>query len=164
MSFYGKYRGLVINNVDPMLIGRAQVSCPAVLGEGTLSWAMPCAAFAGIAEGLFAVPSVGASVWVEFEGGNPDFPIYTGGFWGEGESPAIPPGPTTTVLARLGVSITINSLPGAGGLTILVGPPVVETPMTLMFNAAGITLTNGASSISLSPAAVTINEGALEII
>lgn len=164
MSFYGKYRGLVINNVDPMLIGRVQVTCPAVLGEGTLSWAMPCAAFAGIAEGLFAVPSVGASVWVEFEGGNPDFPIYTGGFWGEGESPAIPPGPTTTVLARLGVSITINSLPGAGGLTILVGPPVVETPMTLMFNAAGITLTNGASSISLSPAAVTINEGALEII
>jgi hypothetical protein len=164
VSFYGKYRGLVINNVDPMLIGRVQVTCPAVLGEGTLSWAMPCAAFAGIAEGLFAVPSVGASVWVEFEGGNPDFPIYTGGFWGEGESPAIPPGPTTTVLARLGVSITINSLPGAGGLTILVGPPVVETPMTLMFNAAGITLTNGASSISLSPAAVTINEGALEII
>jgi type VI secretion system (T6SS) baseplate-like injector VgrG len=164
MSFYGKYRGLVINNMDPMLIGRVQVTCPAVLGEGTLSWAMPCAAFAGIAEGLFAVPSVGASVWVEFEGGNPDFPIYTGGFWGEGESPAIPPGPTTTVLARLGVSITINSLPGAGGLTILVGPPVVATPMTLMFNAAGITLTNGASSISLSPAAVTINEGALEII
>jgi hypothetical protein len=164
VSFYGKYRGLVINNVDPMLIGRVQVTCPAVLGEGTLSWALPCAAFAGIAEGLFAVPSVGASVWVEFEGGNPDFPIYTGGFWGEGESPAIPPGPTTTVLARLGVSITINSLPGAGGLTILVGPPVVETPMTLMFNAAGITLTNGASSISLSPAAVTINEGALEII
>ena len=36
--------------------------------------------------------------------------------------------------------------------------------MTLMFNAAGITMTNGASSISLTPAAVTINEGALEII
>jgi hypothetical protein len=164
VSFYGKYRGRVVSNVDPLLLGRVQLTCPAVLGEGTLSWAMPCAAFSGIAEGLFAVPSPGANVWVEFEGGNSDIPIYSGGFWDAGESPAIPPGPTTTVLARLGVSITINSLPGAGGLTILVGPPVVETPMTLMFNAAGITLTNGASSISLTPAAVTINEGALEII
>jgi hypothetical protein len=164
VSFYGKYRGTVIDNVDPMLIGRVQVNVPAVLGDGTLSWAMPCAAFSGIAEGFYAVPSIGANVWVEFEGGNPDFPIYTGGFWGEGESPAIPPGPTTTVLARLGVSITINTVPGAGGLTILVGPPVVETPMTLMFNSAGITFTNGASSISLTPASVTINEGALEIV
>ena len=164
MSFFGKYRGTVVNNIDPMLIGRVQVSVPAVLGEGTLSWAMPCAPFAGMTEGMFAVPTVGANVWVEFEGGNPDFPIYSGGFWGEGESPAIPPGPTTTVLARLGVSITINALPGAGGLTILVGPPVVDTPMSMMFNAAGITMTCGASSILLSPASVTINEGALEIV
>lgn len=164
MSFFGKYRGTVTNNMDPMLIGRVQVSVPSVLGEGTLSWAMPCAQFSGISEGLFAVPQVGAKVWVEFEGGNPDFPIYSGGFWGEGESPAVPPGATTTVLARLGVSITINSLPGAGGLTIMVGPPVVETPMTLAFTAAGIAMTCGASSISLSPASVTINEGALEIV
>jgi hypothetical protein len=164
VSFFGKYRGTVINNVDPMLIGRVQVNVPAVLGPGTLSWAMPCAPFSGIAEGMVAVPSIGANVWVEFEGGNPDFPIYTGGFWGEGESPAIPPGPTTTVLARLGVSITINTLPGAGGLTILVGPPVVATPMTMMFSAAGIALTCGASSILMSPASVAINEGALEII
>lgn len=164
MSFFGKYRGTVVNNVDPMLIGRVQVAVPSVLGDGTLSWAMPCAPFSGIAEGMYAVPSIGASVWVEFEGGNADFPIYTGGFWGDGQSPAIPPGPLTTTIARLGASITIDATPGAGGLTILVGPPVADTPMTMMFNAAGITMTCGASSILLSPASVTINEGALEIV
>jgi Type VI secretion system/phage-baseplate injector OB domain len=164
VSFFGKYRGTVTNNIDPYLIGRIQVNVPAVHGDNTLNWAMPCAPFSGIAEGMFAVPQIGANVWVEFEGGDPDFPIWTGGFWDKGQSPAVPPGPTTTVLARLGVSITINTVPGAGGLTILVGPPVVDTPMTMMFSAAGIALTCGASSILLSPASVTINEGALEIV
>ena len=26
-KFYGKYRGTVMNNVDPMMIGRVQVQC-----------------------------------------------------------------------------------------------------------------------------------------
>jgi hypothetical protein len=42
-QFFGKYRGKVENNIDPMQLGRVQVSVPAVPGEGRLSWAMPCA-------------------------------------------------------------------------------------------------------------------------
>lgn len=164
MSFFGKYRGTVANNIDPMQIGRVQVSVPAVLGDGNLSWAMPCAPFAGSSEGMFGVPAVGANVWVEFEAGNPDFPIYSGGFWGDGESPASPPLPTTTVLARDGVSITINTLPGAGGLTISVGPPVAQVPMTMTFDASGITMSCGASTVQLAPASVTINDGALQVV
>ena len=40
--FYGKYRGLVVENIDPLQIGRVLLQCPDVLGEIPSSWAMPC--------------------------------------------------------------------------------------------------------------------------
>ena len=79
-QYYGKYRGKVENNIDPQLMGRIQVSCPAVLGGGTMSWALPSAPYAGPGIGFFAIPPKGANVWVEFEGGNTDFPIWSGCF------------------------------------------------------------------------------------
>lgn len=85
-KYFGKYRGTVINNMDPTSKGRIQVSVPAVLGELQV-WAMPCLPFAGMNVGMFSVPEVGSGVWVEFEGGDPSYPVYTGGWWGEGEVP-----------------------------------------------------------------------------
>jgi Type VI secretion system/phage-baseplate injector OB domain len=163
-EFFGKYRGKVENNVDPMQQGRVQVSVPAVLGEGRLSWAMPCVPYAGSGVGLFAVPPVGANVWVEFEGGDPDYPILGGCFWGMGEAPAAPALAQTKVFKTDGVKLTLNDLPGAGGFTIEVGPPAVPTPLTLVFNAGGIELKNGAASVKLTPASVSVNNGALEVI
>lgn len=163
-SFFGKYRGTVTNNIDPLQQGRVQVSCPAVLGEGTLSWAMPCAPYAGPGVGFFAVPPVGANVWVEFEGGDPDYPICSGGFWGVGEAPAMPALPTMKVWKTDGVTFTLNDLPGAGGLTMEVGSPVVGMPLTIKLDASGIELSNGAASVKLTPASVSVNNGALEVI
>jgi hypothetical protein len=85
-AYFGKYRGKVVNNADPQQLGRLQVTVPDVLGQ-TLGWAMPCVPFAGPQSGFFAMPSVGANVWVEFEGGDPGFPIWTGCFWSPGEMP-----------------------------------------------------------------------------
>src|SRR5207344_741830 len=56
--FYGKYRGTVINNVDPMLLGRIQAMVPDVAGLVPSSWAMPCVPVAGINMGMFTVPPV----------------------------------------------------------------------------------------------------------
>ena len=89
-EFFGKYRGKIENNIDPMLQGRVQVSVPAVLGDGSLAWAMPCVPYAGSGVGLFMIPPVGTNIWVEFESGNPDYPIWAGCFWGTGEAPAQP--------------------------------------------------------------------------
>lgn len=72
--FYGKYRGLVVENADPMQIGRIVANVPDVLGSTPSSWAMPCVPVAGIQSGVFLVPSVGSQVWIEFEKGNPDYP------------------------------------------------------------------------------------------
>ena len=70
-EFFGKYRGQVTNNVDPEMRGRIQVQVPAVLGEGRNSWALPATPYGGDGVGFFAIPPIGANVWVEFEGGNP---------------------------------------------------------------------------------------------
>jgi hypothetical protein len=163
-KFFGKYRGTVANNVDPYQLGRVQVSVPAVLGDGSLSWAMPCSPFAGSSVGLFLVPPTGANVWVEFEAGDPDYPIWSGCFWGTGEVPASPGLAQMKVLKTDSVTITINDLPGGGGLTIDVEPPAVATPLTLVFNASGIELKNGSAKVKLTPASVSVNDGALEVI
>lgn len=179
-SWFGKYRGKVEGNLDPMQQGRLQVSCPAVLGDGRMSWAMPCVPFAGAGVGLFLIPPTGANVWVEFEGGDPDYPIWSGCFWGVGEVPAAPAIEQMKMLKTDGISLTLSDVPGAGGVTLEVSPPAVATPLKVVLDSTGITieaspssvkialsgidLANGAASVKLTPASVSINNGALEVI
>lgn len=162
-QFFGKYRGKVENNVDPQQIGRIQASVPAVFGEGRLSWAMPCAAYAGPGVGFFVIPPLGANVWVEFEGGNPDYPIWSGCFWGPGEAPAPPALPFVKILQTDGIMLKLDDTPGAGGFTLEVGPPAVPALLKLVCNAGGIELSHGAASIKLTAASVSVNNGALEV-
>ena len=93
--FYGKYRGFVVNAADPRHLGRLRVRVPSVLGPDVVTgWAMPCVPYGGQAnQGFLCVPEVGAGVWVEFEEGDREFPIWVGTFWsepgGKSEIPAL---------------------------------------------------------------------------
>jgi len=159
-KFFGKYRGKVENNVDPMQLGRVQVSVPAVLGDGSMSWAMPCVPYAGPGVGFFAIPPVDANVWVEFEGGDPDYPIWSGCFWGVGEVPALPAVAEMKVLKTDVGTITLNDLPGVSGITI-----ETTTGMKIVISALGIEIDNGqGGSIKLTDPRVSVNEGALEVV
>lgn len=86
-QFFGKYRGRVVDVDDPLMLGRLRAEVPAVLGDVTSGWALPCVPYAGDGVGFHAIPPVGAGVWVEFEGGDPDYPIWTGGWWGDAQVP-----------------------------------------------------------------------------
>ncbi|MPV37320.1 phage baseplate assembly protein V [Georgenia subflava] len=163
-TFYGKYRGVVRQNVDPLLLGRVQVSVPAVLGDGELSWAEVCVPYAGKGVGLFAVPPVDAHVWVEFEAGDSQRPIVAGCYWAPDEVPADPAVPEVKVWRTEGVTLTLSDLPGAGGLTVEVASPAVQTPMKLTMTSEGIALSVGASTVELTAAKVSVNGGALEVI
>jgi uncharacterized protein involved in type VI secretion and phage assembly len=93
--FYGKYRGTVIDNEDPSRLGRVKVSVPSVLGQDVVTgWATPCVPYGGVAgQGLLFVPERGAGVWVEFEEGDLEFPIWVGTYWSQpgGDSQAPKP-------------------------------------------------------------------------
>ncbi len=168
--FYGKYRGTVVNNIDPLQIGRIQVSVPAVnLIPGT--WAMPCVPLAGRQEGTFMVPQVGAGVWVEFEAGDPDYPIWVGGFWGSAAEvpalalmpPPIPPG-QNIALQTTGQNLLLLSdsapTPASGGIIL----KSVSGAM-IVVNDSGIYIQNGqGASITLVGPTVTINMGALVVV
>ena len=162
-EFFGKYRGKVENNLGPQMMGRVQVSVPAVLSDGRLSWALPCAPYAGPQVGFFAIPPVGANVWVEFEGGDPDYPIYAGGFWDLGDAPAVPAVPFVKVLKTDNLLLKLDDTPGAGGFTLEINPPSSTTPLRIVGNASGLEISNGAAKIALSPVSVSINNGALEV-
>lgn len=80
--WFGKYRAFVRDNNDPERLGRARLEIPAVLGTGRANWsewAAPCFPYGGNDDaGMFMVPEEGASVWAEFEGGQVQYPIWSG--------------------------------------------------------------------------------------
>ena len=165
--FLGKYRGMVLNNIDPMQQGRLLVQVPDVGGLMPASWAMPCVPVAGIQNGLFAVPIIGSGVWVEFEQGDPEHPIWVGCFWGSAaEVPALarltPPAvPAITLQTPLQNGITVSDLPGPTGGIMLKS----TTGATIIVNDTGIYIQNGKGAfITLVGPTVTINNGALTVI
>lgn len=79
---YGKYRGFVEDNDDPTNRGRLRLKVPVVLGDAITDWALPCLPAGGLADqGFFAVPEIGAQLWIEFEEGDLNRPIWIGTFW-----------------------------------------------------------------------------------
>jgi uncharacterized protein involved in type VI secretion and phage assembly len=164
--FYGKYRGTVRNNVDPQRIGRIQVIVPDVSSSVLTSWALPCAPVAGNSTGMFAIPPVDAAVWVEFEQGDPDYPIWVGCFWGAAsEVPALAHPDklplshiTLQTVARHG--IVISDLPGPTGGILLQSPGGAK----IIINDTGITIENGqGASLKLVGPTVNVNSGALTV-
>jgi uncharacterized protein involved in type VI secretion and phage assembly len=166
-QFYGKYRGTVLNNIDPMQMGRIQAMVPDVSNLLPSSWAMPCVPLAGIQAGEFAVPAIGAGVWIEFEQGNPDYPIWAGCFWGSAaEVPALalatPPPLQTIVMQTVGQNtLMISDMPGPTGGILLKS----ATGALISITDIGITISNGqGATILLTGPTVTVNQGALVVV
>jgi uncharacterized protein involved in type VI secretion and phage assembly len=98
--YFGKYRGTITDNNDSTNRGRVKVSVPAVLGTLEV-WAMPCFPYQGDGVGIYMIPEAGAGVWVEFEAGNPSYPIWSGGFWADNELPNDQTGSQVTPSLRM---------------------------------------------------------------
>jgi uncharacterized protein involved in type VI secretion and phage assembly len=118
-------------------MGRLQVSVPALLGDIQTGWALPCVPFAGDGVGFFMLPPAGSNVWVEFEQGDLDHPIWSGCLWGAGQAPAWPAGEAMKVLKTDEVTIIINDLPGAGGVTI-----ELSSGLKLAITSTGVEITS----------------------
>jgi hypothetical protein len=158
--YYGRYHGEVTANDDPERRGRVHVRCPGLLVNET-AWALPSSPYAGPGVGLFAVPPVGAQVWVEFEGGDIDSPIVAGCFWREKEAPPSTGDESTKVLKTGCLTLTINDTPGSGEVILQVDGPT--GPLKIVLDTSGITLSNGGMTVQLGAAKVSVNDGALEV-
>jgi len=168
--YYGKYRGTVLNNVDPMQIGRLLVEVPDVLGLLPSSWAAPCPPLAGPTGppmGVFLVPPIGAGVWVEFEQGDVNYPLWVGCRWGAPSDiptlarAGLPVSPSIVLQTAGQNSIVISDLPGPTGGIMLKS----LTGAMILVNDIGITISNGkGATILMTGPTVTINNGALTIV
>jgi uncharacterized protein involved in type VI secretion and phage assembly len=157
-GYFGKFRGVVTDNGDPQGLGRLRARVPDVFGDNDSGWAMPSVPYAGRGVGLFLIPPVNAWVWVEFEHGNAEYPVWTGCFWAEGEVPGTGM-PATKVLKTDVATVTIDDTPGSGGVTI-------ETTdgVKVVLDSTGVTIDNGqGATITLSGPQVSVNDGALEV-
>ncbi len=164
--YYGKYRGSVVSNIDPLKLGRITAIVPDVSGAIPTTWAMPCLPVAGLNSGIFTVPAIGSGVWVEFEQGDPERPIWVGGYWGTGaEVPGlakkVPPGiGAITLQTKLKNGIVISDAPGPlGGITI-----TAASGAKITVNDLGIAISNGkGAAIKLQGPSVDVNSGALKV-
>lgn len=166
-KYFGVYRGTVINNIDPLQIGRIMVLVPDVGGIIPSTWAMPCVPIAGKQMGTFMVPQIGSGVFVQFEAGDPDRPVWVGGWWGDvAEVPAlalagVPGDPNIVIQTTLQNAIVVSDLPGPTGGIMLKS----TTGATIIVNDTGIYIQNGkGASIVMTGPTVTINAGALVVV
>jgi hypothetical protein len=178
---YGKYRGLVVDNADPAQLGRLRLRVPSLLGHDVVTgWATPCVPYGGAAaQGMLFVPDRDAGVWVEFEEGDLEFPIWVGTFWSK-------PGASS----ELPIPVTADGSPGsavqdpptckviqtAAGHTLQFEDAGDDSSVTLADGAShhfvrldkdGITITNGGnahSQVVITSDTVTIKEGGTEIV
>jgi Type VI secretion system/phage-baseplate injector OB domain len=180
-KYIGKYRATVILNTDPEQRGRLQLMIPAVLGPTPSTWAEPCVPLAGPTGppmGVYMVPPIGAGVWVEFEQGDPDKPVWVGCRWGlQSDIPLAalggnPADPSIVIQSLLQNAIVISDLPPSVPPPVM--PPVPPTGgiilksatgASIVVNDAGVFISNGkGASITMIGPMITINNGALVVI
>ncbi len=99
--FYGKYRGKVTDNSDPLKRGRVKANVPEVLGDIASGWCTACVPYAGSDKGWFVIPEIGDGVWIEFEAGDPSRPIWVGSWFGDGDIPNDPSGSQATTETKI---------------------------------------------------------------
>jgi uncharacterized protein involved in type VI secretion and phage assembly len=162
-QFFGKYRGVVSDINDPLQIGRIRAHVPDVMGDIESGWAMPCFPFGGSGMGFFALPKVDAGVWIEFEHGDPDYPIWAGCWYGgvNDVPPLLLAPPYKKVLLKTegGTSILLDDTPGIGGITL-------ETAggQKIKILGTGVEIDNGmGAAIKMTGPQISMNNGALDV-
>jgi microcystin-dependent protein len=158
--FYGIYRGIVVSNADPLNKGRVKVQIPQILAKEITDWA-----WVKDANGVRVdPPKIGQGVWIQFEGGDPSFPVLSGTFGVnqnllnlslDGLSDVNTTGVTNgqTIVYQ---SSTSSWIPGAGGG----GGSGSVTSITAGTNLTGGTITStGTIALSATPTGVTSING-----
>ena len=157
--WYGKYRAFVRDTQDPDRLGRLRLEIPAVLGAGQANWsawASPCFPYGGNPDcGWYLLPEVGASVWAEFEMGDPQSPIWSG-VWLAGTNPGEMPAeaganPTTCKVLKTAAGHTVLLEDAAGAQRLLLRDAAGQQ---VLLDVAGATIS------IIGVGAITLQDGA----
>ena len=153
--FYGKYKGSV-TEIEANGRGRIKAKVPAVLKDVPTGWCDPCVPYAGDGVGFAFLPEVGTGVWIEFEGGDPSRPIWSGCYWREGEFPSDASEKKKVIRTKSGHEIVFDD----DQESIQVTDP---NENTVTFDGDGITLKRGSGKLVVSDQELNVNDGAMQV-
>lgn len=153
---YGKHRGQVTRVDDPDDRGRIMAVVPGVMDGTEVGWALPAFPFAGDGHGLVMLPEVGSMVWIEFEAGDLDVPIWSGGFFLPGQRPAPDGSGARVIVSKHKHRIVLDDDADEVVVTHNGGPEIKLT-------GSAITLTVGACTIEIGLAAISLNNGIVKV-
>jgi uncharacterized protein involved in type VI secretion and phage assembly len=160
--FYGKYRGKVVDNADSCGRGRIKVRVPSVLGAEEF-WALPCVPYAGKERGFFALPEAGTAVWVEFEHGDPSFPIWTGCFWVDHDIPSADARPAIKFWKTDEITIRIDDDEGSIEIRTA-GASIRMTSQEIELKGSTVKGLAGGQKFALTAGSFDVNDGALTVV
>lgn len=169
--FFGKFRGKVVSNEDETDRGRLKVTVPAVLDTLEV-WAMPCVPYAGASVGFYVLPENESGVWIEFEGGDPSFPIWSGCYWADNELPADASGPAMKMLRTMTGQWQVDDDAGEiivkndNNATITLSQDVVAEAgsSTQTVGSSGVVSESGSGKVEVASSGVTVNNGAFKVV
>lgn len=168
---FGKYRGVVTDNADPLKRARVKVRCDDALGSEQL-WAMPCVPYAGKGVGFVAIPPVGAGVWIEFEQGELSMPIWVGCFWAKDELPTGAGEPDLKMWKTDAITLTFDdkaddvTLENSSDTMIKMTDEVVTTAKQGKHAVSSSAVTSeagGKGKLEVKTASVSVNTGTFEV-
>ncbi|WP_375738686.1 phage baseplate assembly protein V [Pseudomonas boanensis] len=158
-SYYGKYRGIVTDVDDPNNQCRIRATIPAVLGEHACGWALPAAPFAGDGHGMVMLPKVGSGVWIEFEAGQLDNPIWSGAWWASGERPEPQGAGVRVIVSEQGHKVILDD--EANEVKIVHGDSSIAKVITLSSNE--VVIACGACEIKITNENISLNNGLIKV-
>lgn len=155
--FYGKYRGKVTNVEDPDNRGRIKAEVVSVLGKGReTGWCLPCVPYAGDKVGFACLPEEGANVWIEFEGGDVSYPIWSGCWWGVNQMPQDVAPDVKVWQTAAGHKIILDDENQVVTIADSNGNEII-------MESDGVTLKRGGQKIQITDSSVSVDDGALEV-
>lgn len=157
--YWGKYRGTVLINVDPEFRGRLICRISEVLGEVPSTWVEPCIPLSGatgLPMGVYLVPPIDAAVWIEFEHGDPNLPIWVGCQWATGRD--VPP------MALAGVPASPNMVFQTSGKNMIVMSDLLGAAGGVMIQSGSSTLSVNQSGVSIIAPKVEISAGQIKLV
>lgn len=163
-SYFGKYRGIVTDVDDPNNQCRIRATVPAVLGEQACGWALPCAPFAGDGHGAVFLPEIGSGVWIEFEAGRLDNPIWSGGWWAAGQRPDPQGNGVRVIVSRNGHRLVLDDESDEVKLVHAGGPEITMTGTEIVLTCGACKLTIGNQDISLNNGLIKVGLAGVSLV
>ena len=155
-SYFGKYRGIVTDVNDPEDMCRIRARVDSLFDGQETAWAMPASPFAGDGHGMVMLPQVGSGVWIEFEAGNLDLPIWSGGWWASGQRPEPKGEKVRVVVSENGHRIVLDDASDEVKIVHSGGPEIKMT-------ATEVTITVGACELKISNTDISLNNGLIKV-